>query len=562
MTVMLPKKAFVSDSVSKSEIQFFSIIEKSFKNKSSYCIHQLEVENHKFKEWTSNDFLFVFERGIFALELKGGTVERVNNEWFYIRDGKKKKGESPLNQVKGTHVEIKNFINEKFPEHKNKFLIGYGVIIPDMIFDCNDLEFDSQLICDERKKYKFEDFINDLAEYFYQKKKEQKQEKYKKIESNLRTKIIKSFCPDIFFKTNKKKTVDEELIFFSEEQCNILNKLKDFSKKRLLCKGDAGTGKTVIAKVAAERVAKDKKILFLCFNTLLAENIGKYFTNNNFLNVDVFTISRFFNELQKKAGLNPVEFDDEKYFNYVSNSCEKNFDNEDKKYDYLVLDEAQDFMINDYFAVLDQCLKRGLKDGNWLIMYDPEEQSGMYNRYDEKLITELESYSFPWQLEHNYRNPNAIVETINEKFKKNIVPKNFKDVILYNLEYSSYSEKLAGIGKILNILFKQFSQDDSDITILSLTSLNNSFLNNLEQSTFEENNMLLKKGKKNFVLEFEFNGLKKNIIIHSVFRYKGLENYSIILIDDHLQKNRSAEYVGYTRSLLYLFVLKNRIKNK
>ena len=219
-------------------------------------------------------------------------------------------------------------------------------------------------------------------------------------------------------------------------------------------------------------------------------------------------------------------------------------------------------MINDYFAVLDQCLKRGIKDGNWLIMYDPEEQSGMYNRYDEKLITELESYSFPWQLEHNYRNPNAIVETINEKFKKNIVPKNFKDVILYNLEYSSYSEKLAGIGKILNILFKQFSQDDSDITILSLTSLNNSFLNNLEQSIFEENNMLLKKGKKNFVLEFEFNGLKKNIIIHSVFRYKGLENYSIILIDDHLQKNRSAEYVGYTRSLLYLFVLKNRIKNK
>ena len=23
-------------------------------------------------------------------------------------------------------------------------------------------------------------------------------------------------------------------------------------------------------------------------------------------------------------------------------------------------------MINDYFGVLDQCLKRGLKDGNWL----------------------------------------------------------------------------------------------------------------------------------------------------------------------------------------------------
>ena len=43
-------------------------------------------------------------------------------------------------------------------------------------------------------------------------------------------------------------------------------------------------------------------------------------------------------------------------------------------------------------------------------------------------------------------------------------------------------------------------------------------------------------------------------------RYKGLENYSIILIDDHLQKNMSAEYVGYTRSLLYLFVLKNRIR--
>ena len=106
MTVMLPKKAFVSDGVSNSEIQFFSIIEKSFKNNPSYCIHQLEVENHKFKEWTSNDFLFVFERGIFALELKGGTVERVNNEWFYIRDGKKKRGESPLNQVKGTHVEI------------------------------------------------------------------------------------------------------------------------------------------------------------------------------------------------------------------------------------------------------------------------------------------------------------------------------------------------------------------------------------------------------------------------------------------------------------------------
>ena len=37
-----------------------------------------------------HDFLFVFERGIFALELKGGTVERVNMNGFILEMERKK----------------------------------------------------------------------------------------------------------------------------------------------------------------------------------------------------------------------------------------------------------------------------------------------------------------------------------------------------------------------------------------------------------------------------------------------------------------------------------------
>lgn len=69
--------------------------------------------------------------------------------------------------------------------------------------------------------------------------------------------------------------VAEQKIFkLTEEQCSLLDFLGD--RKKVLVKGCAGTGKTVLALKKARELAQDgKKVLLLCYNVPLGGHLVK-----------------------------------------------------------------------------------------------------------------------------------------------------------------------------------------------------------------------------------------------------------------------------------------------
>src|SRR5207245_2072445 len=68
--------------------------------------------------------------------------------------------------------------------------------------------------------------------------------------------------------------VREELIRLTAEQSDYLARLEE--NPRVLVRGGAGTGKTMLAVEEAARAAKSgDRVLFLCFNRLLADSLSR-----------------------------------------------------------------------------------------------------------------------------------------------------------------------------------------------------------------------------------------------------------------------------------------------
>jgi len=80
------------------------------------------------------------------------------------------------------------------------------------------------------------------------------------------------------------------------------------------------------------------------------------------------------------------------------------------KVDFLVVDEAQDFMGPEFELVMSSILRSGLTNGEWFISLDPNRQSGLVKPFDREFYEILKSYSTVMRLNKNVRNTLTIIE--------------------------------------------------------------------------------------------------------------------------------------------------------
>ena len=83
--------------------------------------------------------------------------------------------------------------------------------------------------------------------------------------------------------------IEFSFIRLLKSQARVLDFLQD--QKSAVINGAAGTGKTLIAIEHAKRCAKTDKVLFLCFNKMLRDDIAERCRDT--LNIDVFTIAKY-----------------------------------------------------------------------------------------------------------------------------------------------------------------------------------------------------------------------------------------------------------------------------
>jgi DNA replication protein DnaC len=336
MAVLIPPKP-AHDSSNAENWLFRKLSQLS----DEYCVlHSLGSMRHDHKSWSEIDFTVIGPEGVFFIEVKGGTVGRKDGEWIVTRgDGKEEKlGRGPFFQVGGAEASTRRFLQDRHP-WVHEAVLGYWVVTPDCVLNVDDLGADSNALYDARNvNIGAKELVKNMREYWIRRK-----GKNSVLSADQVKAIQTSLCADVpMVKSIRKEVseVEEKIHAATIEQERILSAAQ--SNMRLLITGPAGSGKSTVAVHEINRqVELGNLVLFVCSSANMAKKIRSQYVE--IPNVDVYSTS----DLIEASKANP------------------------KKYDALIIDEAQDFKSDEVYEVLDQMLLNGVSNGTWRMFSDP-----------------------------------------------------------------------------------------------------------------------------------------------------------------------------------------------
>ena len=552
------------DNPSNAEIKIFNLL-KSINDDNLLIFHSLELSDHLTKVFGEIDFLLISNEGILCLEVKGGRIKRENGIWYYIdRHGNYHKNqEGPFTQARKAMYSLKKYIEKELGETHpiSKCQYAYGVAFTDIYFNQEGPEIIQDIIFDTRYERNENDFLkykDNCFKYFRNKLKEKhnfeggylNHSQIKHARNLLRGNfgVVPSLKREI-------DQVDEKLIRLTEEQMDILECLSN--NDRIIIEGGAGTGKTLLAVEQAKKMAlKNKKVLFLFFNKLIAYRINQIFTQDMKENIDAFNLHnlllKVYNKYNNDHSVNKLDDNfytsilPEKFLDFIGFSELKN------KYDVLIIDEGQDLIKENYLMCMNELLKGGLDSGKWTVLYDPKQ-----NIYNQEFINGksiLESINHAnYKLKINCRNTKKIGDynTILTAFKSDQYLK-IEGGQAIKKYYSSHKELKQYIKNEINKLLNE-NIKPGDITILSTKKYKNSFL--------EGENLLSSCPIIDISKDMEKYNSDKYIKFSTIHSFKGLDSKIVFItdIDDVLTKEgRILNYTAISRARVKLYFLYNK----
>ena len=409
MARMLPP--FIDESTrSSAERRVFGAIKEQLSNEWT-VLHSLGSTLHDRKPWAEIDFVLVGPPGVFCLEVKGGRIARRRGEWeFTDRFGHvATKREGPFEQVGPAAAQIYRFLSSRLPDSRSS-IVGYGVVTPDVRFDVVGPDIEAQIVYDERDTiHPFEHYLTRLSEYW-----NERLQYRRPLSTNLRERVVQLLRPDFDVQpslASRLRNVERELVRFTEEQYRVLDGLVD--NPRVLVRGAAGTGKTLLAvEEARRRAAIGKRVLLCCFNRMLADHLRR---SADLKGVEVYHYHGLLSELIKEAGLErslPDATEDQLFRVFMPAVALEAILKEDilARYDVLVIDEGQDLLLDDYVEVLDALLVGGMASGSWRIFYDPYQDLFEGTNLDGATLVR-KAVSVQYRLTMNCRNTQPIATT-------------------------------------------------------------------------------------------------------------------------------------------------------
>lgn len=402
---MLPP--FVSeDTQSRAERTLFVELRDHLSNDWT-VLHSLGVAEHRRKPWAEIDFVLVGPPGVFCLEVKGGRVTRRDGMWSFTdgADRESLKAEGPFEQVGSVAPQLYRHLREH-DATLNQVLLGHGVVIPDVEFKIVAPDVEPAVLYDRRDSSRpFSEYLARLAEYW--------QERYPgrpPTTQAIRSRIVDLLRPDFDLRPSlgaRLGHINRELLSLTTEQYRVLDQLID--APRVIVRGGAGTGKTLLAREEARRQASlGRRVLLCCYNAVLGETIREELADVP--GVHVTHLHRLLADLVAEAGLQGElpDVDGPRLFSVfypaVALDAILALDRVGE-FDVLLVDEAQDLLLDSYVDVFDALLEGGLKDGWWRIFLDPRQD--VYRAQNgnswERLATGV-----PFRLTVNCRNTEPI----------------------------------------------------------------------------------------------------------------------------------------------------------
>lgn len=371
---------------SSGEKQLFNLLQRSSFTREWIILHSLNISQHTRRLYGEIDFLIMIPGGgIFVIEVKGGDVKCVNGVWHYT-DRYNSVHTSPIgpfNQARDAMFSIKSALEKEFGRgHRyTKVILGFGVAFPHVVFDKRSIEYEPWQILDkDLMSTGFELFFDNLKSGFYSKYSGQRW--FSPADSLPSAKDLNEICDFLRGDFERIRTAREHLAEFNStvniytsEQYKILDSIRLNSQS--LIQGSAGTGKTMIAIESAIRsVASGKKTFLTCYNRFISEwmqnQVADWSGEMTCMNIHSYMF-----EVSKGFNYEPLQRDEQAFYSRELPLLIKDMFDKGilKKFDKLIIDEAQDIVRDEYFQLFDSMLVGGLANGCWELYGDFEKQA-------------------------------------------------------------------------------------------------------------------------------------------------------------------------------------------
>lgn len=381
----------------------------------------------------------------------------------------------------------------------------------------------------------------------------------KPLSSDMQERQIDEFIRFCFPIRTRRPERDREIQFREAELDKLLRdqqrpvlRLTEYNY-RVLVEGGAGTGKSLIGIEVAKRMAETGlRVGYLCFNRLIGQWAARQLeSERNPLLVGGSALS----VLMSLTDITAPDDPDKAYWADLPLEIQDRLTDPEcaigARFDYLVIDEAQDILSRgDLLECIDMLLEGGLNNGRCLMLGDFRNQVLTGSSELETPLAGARLRSSRWLLSENCRNYRSIGQMAMNL--SNADPDTYSDYLrpgggLHTWDmrrYQSADEQVRGIIATLDLALSDGFREE-EITVLSFGAIQQSVL------------PLLRETYHRTFVPAGTTGVK-GILFSTVFAYKGLENKIIIITDVAPLENGldySRFYTGITRARekLYLF---------
>ena len=526
-------------------------------------MHSLKLLEHIQKVEGEIDFLIICPKGILCIEVKGGRVERKEGIWIFTdRYGNKnEKVEGPYDQVSKNMYSLMKYLRNRLSNtniNVSNIQFAYAVAFPDIVFDRQEIDIEGKITIDIEKLQDsdIKTIIDNVFKYHSDKFFEKYNAKRSFLNNSEVSRITTILRGDFGYSqslASELKSTEKILIKLTKEQKQILDSMSE--NKRIIIKGTGGTGKTVLLyEKALELSALGKKVIFVCYNKVLSKYLNerlKQEDNEIKNNIKITSLHAYILEQIRKLDNSYIVENTSKFFETQLPQDFIRIDNEE--YEVMLLDEAQDLIKIQYIECLDKLIYGGLKNGNWYMALD--ENQNLYNNELKELLELLEEDIRPviTVLTKNCRNTMQI-SNMNVKIT-GIIQSINDEAIGEDVEIIKYGDETSQKNEIKRIVkrLKMNGIKNNEITILSRY--------NYEDSVFKGNNFLKDIARVKNITDYSENKQDDYIRFSTIHSFKGLESKIIILCDvDKIDDidSKTLNYVAISRAKLLLYILCKR----
>jgi hypothetical protein len=371
------------------------------------ALHSVGLVNHATKPWAEVDFVILTDAGVMCLEVKGGTIAHRDGDW-YQNDNRLK--QSPFAQAGGGASALYDYLADRVPEIRRSF-VGHGVLFPESRFRQGLPSADPAMIFDDSDLARpISAYITRLTEYWTNSIRSKRGHVPDGLSRAARSNVVHELAPDFELVPSLRSRlldVDEELVRLTAQQRVIVAGLVD--EPRVVIRGGAGTGKTLLACDEAVRLAgQGKRTLFVCYGSRLAMHVRPLLEPAGVATAHLHGLMRdFVEEAGLRSQLPDVDARDlfDVYYPEIALDALARL-GRFGSFDALVVDEAQDLLKPPFVLFLDALLEKELTGGTWRLFHDPNQDIFRGGRSDE--LERLEQRATCYRLTQNCRNTREI----------------------------------------------------------------------------------------------------------------------------------------------------------